>query len=197
MTNTLTPNDRGLDMALRLAAWGGAVGLWLLPLVAMQFTREVDWTATDFAVWAVLLLGGAGLFELSLRFPGGLAYRAASVIALGGCFVLIWGNLAVGLIGSEDNPANLMFVGVLAIGAIGAFATRLRPGGLSRVMVAMAIAQMLAVGLATFIGWDDEAGASLIATWFVSSFFAALWLLAAGLFSVAARQAAPKPSGAD
>jgi hypothetical protein len=42
-------------------------------------------------------------------------------------FILIWMNLAVGIIGSEDNPANLMYGGVLAVAIVGAFMVRFRP----------------------------------------------------------------------
>ena len=33
-------------------------------------------------------------------------------------FLLIWINLAVGIIGSEDNPANLMYGAVLLLGLV-------------------------------------------------------------------------------
>ncbi len=49
-----------------------------------------------------------------------MAYRFAVGVALAAAFLLVWMNLAVGLIGSEDNPANLMYFGVLAVGFIGA-----------------------------------------------------------------------------
>jgi len=46
---------------LRIIGWS-LVGLILLaPLVAMQFTREVAWTASDFLFAGVLLIGGGGV----------------------------------------------------------------------------------------------------------------------------------------
>ena len=39
----------------RTAVWGTAAFLLLLPLVAMQFTNEVNWDATDFAVFGTML----------------------------------------------------------------------------------------------------------------------------------------------
>ena len=43
----------------RIAGWGGALLLLILPFVAMQFTREVNWTAGDF-IFAALMFGTAG-----------------------------------------------------------------------------------------------------------------------------------------
>ena len=51
----------------RIAAWAAAALILLLPLVAMQFTEEVRWTASDFAAAAALLGGGALLFEIASR----------------------------------------------------------------------------------------------------------------------------------
>ena len=39
----------------RLLAWGAAAALLLLPLVAMQFTEEVNWTVFDFLVFGSML----------------------------------------------------------------------------------------------------------------------------------------------
>ena len=78
----------------------GTAAILLVPLVAMQFTGEVDWTRSDFVIAAVLLAGTGMLFELA---AAKLRSRRARVIALGVIglgFVFVWAELAVGLVGS-------------------------------------------------------------------------------------------------
>lgn len=66
----------------RVAGWGTAAALVLLPLIAMRFTHEVAWTASDFGL-AILLIGSVGVvYELVARMTGNAAYRAAISIAL-------------------------------------------------------------------------------------------------------------------
>ena len=43
----------------RIIGWGGAVALLAAPFIAMRFTTEVNWTASDF-VFAAVLLGVIG-----------------------------------------------------------------------------------------------------------------------------------------
>ena len=122
---------------LRWLGWGSAAALLLTPLVAMQFTSEVDWTIGDF-VFAGIMFGTVGvLMELTVRASQSLAYRAGVAFALASAFFLIWVNLAVGIIGDEDNPANLMFFGVVLVGILGAIAARFRPRGMA---IAMSVA---------------------------------------------------------
>ncbi len=64
-------------------------------------------------------------------------------------------NLAVGLIGSEDNPANLMYVGVLAVGIIGAILARFSPLGMARALFATALAQALVAVIALMM-WKPQ-----------------------------------------
>ena len=47
-----------------------------------------------------------------------------------GAFLTIWVNLAVGMIGAEDNPYNLLFIGLLVAVALGGFAVRLKPSAM-------------------------------------------------------------------
>lgn len=163
----------------RIVGWGIAAFLLLLPLIAMQFAQEVHWTATDFAV-AGALIGGVGVtFELAVRMTGNRLYRAAVGAALAATFLLIWVNLAVGYIGAENNPANLLFAGVLAIGLLGAVITRFQPDGMARAMIATAIVQAL-VGVIALIAEPVTA--------IPTGFFVALWLLSAWLFAKAARE---------
>jgi hypothetical protein len=77
----------------------------LLPLVAMQFTDEVDWGVFDF-VFAGVLLGGTGLLlELAVRKPRKIAYRAtANAIAV-----------AAIVLGEADDAPGLVLFGCLLI----------------------------------------------------------------------------------
>ena len=160
----------------RVAGWGLAAALLLTPLVAMQFTDEVRWGPVDFAV-AALLIGGLGLaFELAVRRSGSLTYRLGAVLAALNAFLLVWINLAVGFIGDEDDPANLMFAGVLLVALAGAVAARFRAGGMALAMAAAAAAQLLAASVA-FVA-DLGSPLELLLT----LAFAAPWALAAGLF---------------
>jgi MFS family permease len=167
----------------RIAAWGTAAALILLPLLAMRVTDEVDWDLADFAFAVALVLGVGVTYELAAKMTGNRAYRAAVAVALAAAFILVWMNGAVGIIGSEDNPANRMYGGVLAVAIVGAIIARFRPGGMARTMVATALAQALVFVIA-LIGGLGFTGP-------ITVFFAALWLISACLFQKAAREQTP------
>ena len=74
--------------------------LLLIPLIAMQFSDEVNWSLFDFLVMGVLL-SGTGLFiELALRKVPKLNNRIALVAFIVVVFLLIWAELAVGIFGT-------------------------------------------------------------------------------------------------
>ena len=177
---------RRLLNGLRIACWGLAAALLAAPLVAMRFTDEVLWTAFDFAVFAAMLAAAGGAMELAVRMSGDWTYRAAAAVAVLAGFLLIWSTLAVGIIGDEDEPANLMFFGVLLIGALGAAIARFRAEGLGRTLLAMAFAQAAAGATALIAGWGATANIWPMDIIGASGFFTAAWLLAAGLFRKAA-----------
>ena len=169
---------------LRIVVWGTAVFALLLPWIAMQFTSEVDWNLLDFTVFGAMLLVVCGSYELATRLTGNKSYRLAVGIALLGAFLLTWINLAVGIIGNEENPANLMFFAILLVGILGALIVRFESRGMARVLVATAIAQALVAVIALIAGW----GSTIVLT----GFFVILWLSSAQMF----RKAAQEPSGA-
>jgi len=78
----------------------GTAAILLVPLVAMQFTSEVNWTGSDFIVAGVLLGGTGLLFELATSKLRKSRTRmiAGAVILLG--FLFVWAELAVGIVGS-------------------------------------------------------------------------------------------------
>ena len=74
--------------------------LLVIPLMAMQFSNEVNWTLSDFVVAAILLFGTGLLLELVLRKVTKTKNRvffAAIIIVL---LLIIWVELAVGIFGS-------------------------------------------------------------------------------------------------
>lgn len=185
--NSMAISAGGWWRWFRFVMWGGAALLLLLPLVAMQFTTEVDWTGSDFLVMGAMLGIACGTVELAIRASENSAYRLGAIVAVGAGFLLVWINLAVGIIGSEDNPLNLIFAGVLAVAVIGSAAAAFKPAGMARALFATACAQMLVTALALVWGWGawEPPGATGILA--LNLFFAALWALSGGLFRRAAR----------
>ncbi len=141
--------------ALRVIGWGIAAALLALPLITMQFTPEVDWTASDFIVWGIMLGTVGGLFELGVRLSPLPSYRAGFALALLGGFLVTWANLAVGIVGSEDNPANQLFFLALLVGISGSALVRLRAAGMAYAMFVTAIAIGAAFAIAE-MGPRDE-----------------------------------------
>ncbi len=74
--------------------------LLLIPFIAMQFTNEVNWTLIDFVVAGVLLLGTGYLLDLIIRKTNKITYRIALIVILLLVFLLIWAELAVGILGT-------------------------------------------------------------------------------------------------
>jgi hypothetical protein len=172
--------NRGATRAL----WLILATLFLLPLVAMLFTDEVNWDEADFALFSALLFGVGAAYEFAARTSRDRAFRAGIGVALGAAFLLVWINLAVGIIASEDHPGNVMFGGVLAIGFLGAAVARMRPAGLARALVAVALAQGAVAAVALVARWGSAPHVLAL-----TGLFAALWLASAWLFRRAALQA--------
>ena len=164
----------------RMAMWGVAAFLLLLPLVAMQFTREVNWEAGDFLVMGIMLTVACGTCEMAARISGNGAYRAAVGIAVVISFLLVWINLAVGIIGTEDNVLNLMYGGVIAVAVVGSLVAGFRAAGMAKAMFAAAAAQLLVAVVGQIEGHF---------TWGLTLFFVLLWLVSAGLFRKASEAA--------
>ncbi|MBT2559101.1 hypothetical protein J7E24_15025 [Hymenobacter sp. ISL-91] len=156
-------------------------GLLLIPFVAMRFTREVQWDLFDFAFAGVLLFGTGLAFELVAGRGGSTAYRVGVGMALAAALLLVWVNGAVGIIGSENNPANLLYGGVLLVALVGAAVSRLRARGLARTMLAAALAQFLVPLLALLI-WRPALDWGVLGVLGANAIFVLLWVGAALLF---------------
>lgn len=107
-------------------------------------------------------------------------YRLAVGVAIVASLMLIWLSLGVGIIGRDGDPANRMYFGVLAVGIFGSLFARFRPRGLSRTLIAMALAQTLvaAVALIARLGhpWSGPLELLLLNGFFVALFLGSAWL---------------------
>jgi Kef-type K+ transport system membrane component KefB len=70
----------------------------MVPLVAMQFTLEVNWDITDFIVMGTLLSSVGLLIMLAKRTVKNTNHRVVVILALLAAFLLIWAHLAVGIV---------------------------------------------------------------------------------------------------
>ena len=74
--------------------------LLLIPLIAMQFTDEVNWTTADFIVAGSLLVGTGLIFEIIMRKIKNIKYKVGLIVAVLIIVILIWIELAVGIFGT-------------------------------------------------------------------------------------------------
>ena len=70
----------------------------LAPLIAMQFSTEVQWTAGDFIIAAILLSSFALLIEFLIRKKQQGKRRTVLILLAILTLILIWGEMAVGLL---------------------------------------------------------------------------------------------------
>ena len=153
----------------RLIGWVGAAVLLAIPWLA-----NFPWTLSDFIVMGVMFAITGVTIELAVRSSTDWAHRLGALVAI----LTVWVNLAVGMIGSDDNPYNLWFGGVLAIAISAALLSRS-----SATMAGMMVVTALAQAAVSVFGLSTDLRGGVL-----SFVFAGLWLLSAGLFWMASRQ---------
>ncbi|MGE5561925.1 MAG: hypothetical protein ACM3ZV_01305 [Bacillota bacterium] len=170
----------------RVIGWGTAVALLATPFVAMQLHAEgVNWTGSDFIFAGAIFAIIGGLLELAVRMSKNGFYRFGVALALLGSLLVVWSNLAVGIVGSEDNPVNLLFFGALLVGIVAACIARFRAQGMPWAMVATAVSLGVAFIVATGFR-TDEPNVSHWTEALGVSIFGLVFLASAGLFRRAA-----------
>ncbi|MFM8844415.1 MAG: hypothetical protein ACKOGN_00720 [Gammaproteobacteria bacterium] len=179
MSQQTTPNSMpNSNFRWRKPMWIAAGGLLLLPAVAMVLGDEVHWGPLDFTLLAALLAALCGAIDVASRYSLSRSYRAGVAVAAIGMFLMVFANIAVGIVGNEDNPLNLIFLLIPVLGIAGSVFTRFRATGMARSLEIMAVVQAGVLLLA----WPGAKTVGLLAM----AFFVALWLLAARLLRAAA-----------
>jgi hypothetical protein len=93
---TPQPLIKGLAIVMLVTS-----AILLVPLLAMQFSAEVDWNLTDFVIAGGLIALTGSLYVLAARVVTQTRYRAMVGAVLAILFVLTWAELAVGLFGTR------------------------------------------------------------------------------------------------
>ncbi len=188
MTNEI-PSSRNnrLTTTLRLIGWSLVGGLLITPAIAMQFTDEVQWTIFDFIFAGIVLIGAGVVAELAARASGDWSYRTGAGLAVLAALLLLWINGAVGVIGSEDHPANLLYLAVILSALVGAVASRFRADGVSWAMALAAALQTVIGVVAVLRGWGEGSENWPRPVIVLSIIFGLMWVASAVLFRRAAR----------
>lgn len=77
--------------------WLIAAAVLLVPAIAMQFSREVNWGPGDFAAIALLLGAGCLAWEIAARVVATWRLRVLAGVLIGAAVLLVWAELAVGI----------------------------------------------------------------------------------------------------
>jgi len=168
-------------MSNKIFLWGAlaTVLLLMIPLGGMLIGGSWKWGIMDFVLMGGLIFGAGATFVLITRQMNNFFYRLAVGIAGVAGFLLVWINVAVEIIG-DDNSANLMYMGVLAVAFVGAILARFKAAGMYRAMLATTAAHTI-VAVIAFIFYPD-ATPGQFGILAINAFFILAWLSSGLLF---------------
>ena len=133
-----------------------ALGLLMVPLVASRVVEGWNWGPGAFVFTYVLFFGTGMAYALISRKRNVWAYKAAVGLALVAGFVLGWATMVH--MSETEKLVNLVYFGVLAVGAVGAVLARLEARGMALAMFAMAAALAVAWVITQVLSSDTPAG---------------------------------------
>ena len=172
------------NITKRFIVWAVIVVLILMITLtaAMQFTDEVQWG--EVVAYGVILLAAGGFYELWqwLKTRNG-AYRIGFGVGLAGVLLLGLVSGAVGIIGSENQPVNLLYWAAPAVLLIGSLISRFKPRGIAYTLFVATIVQLLvpvtALVISPEVSWGN---AGAIGVFVFNSIFAVLFAGSGFLF---------------
>lgn len=166
---------------------GTTAVLLAIPFTGMQFSNEINWSVSDFIISGIMIFSTGLAYVLFTRKHADLIYKAACALSLFSSLLMVWSNLAVGLIGHESTPINLLYFGVLGLGIIGTFIAGFKPYAMARVLFIMATGVVGITVIALMFDMQELPGSSFTEVIGVNAFFITLFMISAGLFQFADR----------
>lgn len=162
--------------------------LLIIPLVAMQFTTDVNWSVSDFIIMGGLIFGTGVSFVFVMKYAINFVYRIAMLGAFGTTFLLVWANLAVGLIGAGPHWGNMMYLAVYVLVVVGSIRSRFVSNGMERVMYVAAVSLVAIAAIAIVADMGAYPGSSVNEIIAVNGFFATLYAIVGSLFRLASHE---------
>ena len=137
-----------------------------------QVVEGWNWDARAFVFVYVLCFVTGMAYAVIARKMGAWSYKAGVGLALVAGFALGSSNMAH--VADSENPANLAYYSVLAVGGVGAWLARLEARGLARTLFAMAatlalIAVLLPSGAPSYLARNMAIGHGVLVALFTAS----------------------------
>ena len=162
----------------------------LIALMGNLFIEGWNWNPGSFVFAWVVIAGATLVYKLLATSPAAtLAYRLGAGLAVLAGFLVFWFTAAVQIIG-EENPANILYLGVILIGLVGVGLARFKPSGLACAAFATAAATFL-VPVIAIIFWPADFSPGVAKVFLLNGCFALMFAGSGLLF----RHAAGQPSG--
>jgi hypothetical protein len=159
-------------------------GVLLIPLWGNTYVDGWNWPWYTFVFAGTVVFCAAITYQLVTKTMSNAAYRFAVGLAIATAFVLTWMNWILTI---DVNHLNVMYLGVVVVGLVGAAIARLRARGMARALVGMAIAQMLVPFVALVFWKTSVAGGGPFSVFGLNGVCIVLFAISALLFRRAAR----------
>ncbi|GAB4147062.1 MAG: hypothetical protein OHK0017_08330 [Patescibacteria group bacterium] len=154
----------------------------LLPLVGMQISTDIMWTTFDFIFAGSIIFIALLSFEFLISKISNIEFKLASGLTVASTTFLLWTNLAVGLIGNENEAANYMYLVVIAVIIAGTAISKFKPRNMAYTLFVAALIQASITLIALFMQMYNYLESSLTEILSVNGFFIGLFMLSGLLF---------------
>lgn len=166
------------------------LALLLIPLTGQLTVDGWNWTGSDFVfAWVVFSIATFIYRFLAARKFANFAYKAGAGLAVLTGFLVFWITAAVQIIGDE-NPANVLYLGVILTGLSGVALSRFQPAGMAKAAFATA-AVTFVVPIVGVILKPSDFSPGILQVFMLNGFFVVMFIVSGLLF----RQAASQPGG--
>jgi hypothetical protein len=166
------------------------LALLLIPFTGNLTVEGWNWKWNDFLfAWVVFSVTTFVFRFLMSRPVANFAYKAGVALAVLAGFLVFWITAAVQIIGDE-NPANILYLGVILTGLGGVALARFRPAGMAKAAFATA-AVTFVVPIVGLILKPTDFSPGIPQVFLLNGFFVLMFVVSGLFLRHAAGQSSP------